>query len=585
MKPAFPAIDHRSARPRGEPDPGGRVARAGRFAAMAMALAAGSAACRSGPDWRHPPHDTYFSSAPAPRLHAPIEGEWNSEVTYLLEGSLVRPLGDAISPGQYLAPTPALDINDFGHVLDSTWFTNRITRRPMTPTEIRTGPNSLNGPAPGPLTVVSGKVEGVTPGFEVEDSAGNRFVVKLDHPAYPALSSGAEIIATKILYAAGYNVPENYVVRFDLGRLQLAKDATTVGAFGAGVPLTQEGLDDILSNANPFPDGTIRALFSRVIPGRIIGPFDYEGVRAEDPNDRVPHERRRSLRGLRYIYAWLNNTDPRASNSLDTFVSVPEDPDLGHVEHYLLDFGDALGASGTEPKYRAEGYEYEVDLEALAVGLFSFGIHYRYWLPVRRSPMRSVGTFEARVFDPRRWRPAVPNPAFQHCDDDDLYWAASLISRFTPELLGAAADTAEYTEPGARDHVLTVLLQRQAKILELAFSKFLPLEDLIVRGWKVGLTDRAVVADLYERDEVRYHWSIRDLGGGELTSGVHEAPWADLEPALRSARQSRQFERAPFLIVEWIREDLWGERSPPFRLVVRADRDRPLPVAFERARG
>ena len=542
-------------------------------------------ACRSAPEWQRLPHDTYFSMAPPPELHGPIEGEWSSEVLYLLDGSLVEPLGAAVSPGSYIAPRPALDVNDFGHVLDSSWFTNRITRRSMTPTEIRTGPNTIAGPAPGLLTVVSGKVEGVTPGFEVEDAAGRRFLVKLDHPAYPALSSGAEIIATKILHAAGYNVPENFVVRFDLDRLVLSDSAITRGQYGRQIPLTPEGLDDILSNANPFPDGTVRALFSRIIDGRIIGPFDYEGVRDEDPNDRIPHERRRSLRGLRYIYAWLNNTDPRASNSLDVFIEAPDDPNLGYVRHYLLDFGDALGASGTEPKYLAEGYEYAVDLEALAVGLFSFGIHYRYWLPVRRSPLRSVGTFEARVFDPRRWKPAVPNPAFQQCDDRDLYWAASLISRFTPELLGAAVDTAEYTESGARDHVLTVLLRRQTKILEYAFSKFLPLEDLIVRGWRVGLTDRAVAADLYERDRVRYRWSVRWPRDRELlTSGVHDAPWADLEPALERARARRDFRRAPFLAVEWVREDLWGEESPPFRLIVRVEHDRLLPVAFERPR-
>jgi hypothetical protein len=99
------------------------------------------------------------------------------------------------------------------------------------------------------------------------------------------------------------------------------------------------------------------------------------------------------------------------------------------------------------------------------------------------------------------------------------------------------------------------------------------------------MTDRAVAADLYERDEVRYQWSIRDLRGVELTSGVHDAPWADLEPALSAARVGRGFSRAPFLVVEWVRQDLWGERSPPFRLVVRADRDRPVPVAFERVPG
>lgn len=554
-----------------------------RFLAIAAAAAL-SMGCRSGPEWHRGPHHTYFTSEPPPELHAPIEGEWTSEAQYLFEGSLVRPMGDVLSPGAYFPPPPALDINDFGHVHDSTWFTNRLTRGPLSAEEMRVGPNTISGPAPGPLTVVSGKVEGVTPGFEVEDARGRRFLVKLDHPAYPELSSGAEIIATKLLHAAGYNVPQNFIVTFDLSRLQLAEGATTRGPYGRRVPLTRKGLDDILSNANPFPDGTIRALFSRIIDGRVVGPFAYRGVREDDPNDDIPHQRRRSLRGLRYVFAWMNNTDPRSSNSLDVFVPASDSSKEGFVKHYLLDFGDAFGASGTEPKYLAEGYEHLVDLGALGIGWITFGIHYRYWLPVRRSPLRSVGTFESEVFDPSRWKPAVPNPAFAECDDHDLYWAASLISRFTPELLGAAVDTAEYSDPRAREYILTTLIRRQTKIVASAFEKFLPLEDLVVRGLKVGLTDQAVAADLLDEDQVRYRYVVRagHAEGPEVGSGVHPTPWADLAPALLRAEARRGFARAPYLVVEWVREDPWGRDTPPFRLRLRVDGDRLLPVGFER---
>jgi len=550
---------------------------------LALAIGAAANACRSGPAWQRPPHDTYFTAEAPPASHGPIEGAWSSEAVYLLDASVVRPLSHAISPGAYIEPRPPLDVNDFGHVHDSTWFTNRITRREPTAEDIRIGPNTIAGPAPGPLTVVRGKVEGVTPGFEVEDRLGRRFLVKLDHPAYPALSSGAEIIATKLLHAAGYNVPENFVVRFELDRLSLSPSATTLGPYGRRVPLTADGLRDILSNANPYPDGRIRALFSRIIPGRPIGPFRYEGVRSDDPNDSIPHERRRSLRGLRWIFAWMNNTDPRSSNSLDVFVPDPRDSEVGTVRHYLLDFGDAFGASGTEPKYLAEGYEHLVDLEALAVGLFTFGIHYRYWLPVRRSPWRSVGTFESEVFEPERWRPAIPNPAFQSCDDHDTYWAASLISRFTPELLGAAVDTARYPEPRAREYVLTRLIERQTKIVEHAFSMFLPLEDLVVRGLRVELTDQAIQADLLDADQVRYHYIVRSADGSTLDSGVRARPRVDLEPALRTAR-SRGPLRRPYVEVTWIREDVWGETSPPFRLRARVRNEGLLPVGFERVR-
>jgi len=544
-----------------------------------------STACASGPKWQSPPHHTYFTREPTPVLHPLPESGEPSEAIYLLDQSVVRPVGSLVGADRLVTPEPALDVNDFGHVHDSTWFTNRITRRPLTAEQMRIGPNTINGPAPGPLTVISGKIEGVTPGFEVRDSLGRRFLVKLDHPAYPTLSSGAEVVATKLLWAAGYNVPENYIVTFDLDRLQLAPNATTRGRYDAEVPLTEEALQGILSNANPYPDGSIRALFSRIIEGEPVGPFEYDGVREDDPNDRIPHERRRSLRGLRYIFAWLNNTDPRASNSLDVFIASESNPRRGFLKHYLLDFGDAFGASGTEPKYLAEGYEHLVDLEAMAIGGLSFGIHYRYWLPVRRSPLRSVGTYESEVFTPQRWKPAIPNPAFQACDEHDRYWAASMISRFTPELLGAAVDTGAYTEPGARDYMLVNLLRRQTQILEAGFAGFLPLEDLIVRGLKVGLTDRAVAADLLDPEHVRYRYAIFAGSPDQpaIVEGIHPRPWADLEPALQRVRTRAEYRRRPYLVVRFRRETVWGEQSPPFDLRVRIQEGRVLPVGFDRS--
>ena len=67
----------------------------------------------------------------------------------------------------------ALDVNHFGQVLDSPWFTNRIGRRAMSPDEVRVGPNVQEGPAPGPFTVTGGKAEGATPGLFIRDSAGS----------------------------------------------------------------------------------------------------------------------------------------------------------------------------------------------------------------------------------------------------------------------------------------------------------------------------------------------------------------------------------------------------------------------------
>ena len=51
-----------------------------------------------------------------------------------------------------------------------------------------------------------------------------------------------------------------------------------------------------------------------------IGSFRYYGTRPDDPNDIVPHEHRRDLRGLRVFSAWVNHTDAKAINSMDMLV-------------------------------------------------------------------------------------------------------------------------------------------------------------------------------------------------------------------------------------------------------------------------
>ena len=61
--------------------------------------------------------------------------------------------------------TRALDINALGRVPDSTWFTNRIGVRDISPEQIHAGHAQDAGPmAAKPWTVVSTKVGGRSPG-------------------------------------------------------------------------------------------------------------------------------------------------------------------------------------------------------------------------------------------------------------------------------------------------------------------------------------------------------------------------------------------------------------------------------------
>ncbi len=106
---------------------------------------------------------------------------------------------------------PPMNVNTLDEVPDSTWFTNRLGRRPVSIADSSRARTAARGRRAGPWTIVSGKTEGVQPGLTVRDAAGAVYFVKFDPPSNPEMATGAEIVATKFLHAAGYHVPENYL--------------------------------------------------------------------------------------------------------------------------------------------------------------------------------------------------------------------------------------------------------------------------------------------------------------------------------------------------------------------------------------
>ena len=86
---------------------------------------------------------------------------------------------------------------------------------------------------------------------------------------------------------------------------------TVTTASNAGVrQLLPEHIDRLLENVDRRSDGRYRAVALRVPTDGVslIGPFQLFGTRSDDPNDVVPHEHGRELRGLQVFSAWLNHT-------------------------------------------------------------------------------------------------------------------------------------------------------------------------------------------------------------------------------------------------------------------------------------
>src|SRR5262245_54406455 len=259
------------------------------------------------------------------------------------------------SPGEHSAK-PAVDANTLGEVPDSSWFQNRHGRRRMTTQELVRGPNSGSGPSTDQQwTVIDGKTEGITPGFRIRDSRGDTYIIKFDPVSNPEMATAAEVISTKFFYAMGYYVPENYLVYFTRESLRVDNSTQISVGLGPSRRMTESDLDELLSRVFITSDKRYRAVASKFIEGRPIGPFKYYGTRPDDPNDIIPHENRRVLRGLRVFSAWLNHDDSRAVNTQDSVVTEFE---RKVIRHYLIDFGSTLGSGSTQAQKPRASWEY-----------------------------------------------------------------------------------------------------------------------------------------------------------------------------------------------------------------------------------
>lgn len=444
------------------------------------------------------------------RLNMPAPEPWSMNDYYDL---WINTFG---SPGEH--DGPALNVNTLGEVPNSSWYTNRHYRRQLTPAELRSGPNSAAGPdTEAPWQVVSAKTEGKTAGMEIEDAQGNRYLLKFDPPGRIELTSGAEMIATKLLNALGYHVPENYVVRFSRSKLVVSDDAA-VDMNGEDPPVSDAIIDEILTQAAQYDDGEYRALASKILPGEPLGPFLYYGTRPDDANDVFPHEARRELRGLRLIAAWINHTDARAINTFDVLV---EEAGRQFVRHYLIDFGSTFGASPLGRKPRWDGYEYIIDGTAILARTFSLGTAGLHWAAIEYPPLDAVGRIDVEHFDPESWRPQYPNAAFLRMDAADGFWAAKQIMHFSNAEIRAIVGQARYADPAATERMVTVLSGRRDKIGQKYLDFAGGLDRFEVSGDTLTFLDLPARYGHVASDRTReVVWSVFDNDTGRIADPI-----------------------------------------------------------------
>lgn len=446
---------------------------------------------------------------------------------------VLRPLADLFA---FRDPGEAVNVNAIDEVPNSSWFTNRIGAHPMTPEEVARGAcRELIDPA-GPWTVVEAKPNGFNPGFFIKASNGKRYLLKADGIVQPERNTAADVIGSKLYYAAGFETPCYQIAYFDPKILTIAADAKAEDQYGDDRPITQADIDYVLSACTKTKEGMVRAGFSEFVDGKPIGPFRYEGTRRDDPNDVIEHSDRRELRGAKVLAAWLGHFDSREQNTLNVWAKRDG---RQFVQHYYIDFGSSFGSRWPlDALSRRMGYSYYFDPKDIVVDLFSLGLVPRPWNEVQiNSGSEIFGYFGDEHFRVSEWKGGYPNPTFERSTMTDLSWMARILARLTPEHIAAAVAQARFSDPRAEKWLIETLLARRQRIFEEVFTESSPLDRFqLIRRTPGSAVQSLCFEDLAAKFGVVPHgqvvYKMRMMGGPELRDrlGWHQFAPDDAHP-------------------------------------------------------
>ena len=507
---------------------------------LLCAAAAGCAAASSMPQAR-------FSNAPVAwvvddrrDVGKPPETREFLPDLYVYDGTFQRPITRAL---ELPRARRALGVNALDEVPDSTWFTNRIGTHELTPDEIKLGTVTDNPELHKPWMIRSTKIGGTTLGFIIKDARGVKYMLKFDGATDPPeLETGTHVAVNRLLWACGYNVPEDHIVYLSEQDLVLAPDAAVKDRDGSSLrPLRRAELERDLAAVRHGPDGRIRALASRWIDGTTLGGHPGEGVRDDDPNDRIPHELRRDLRGQYAIYAWLDAVDVTEGQYVDSWVSDPGDPKHHYVKHYAIDFGKSLGAMGAIGRDWWRSHAYRIDFAEILRSLATMGTGPRPWQDREAPPLRGVASLlEADTFDPGAWHPDSPGYApFLTSDRFDKFWGAKIVARFTRAQIHAAIEAARFSDPRAVDYITDTLVARQRATEAYWFARVNPLDRFAVvttdSGDQLCFDDLAIGAGLAPAQATQYTINSYDFRARAIGSPAAVAAGRDGHTCARLA--------------------------------------------------
>jgi hypothetical protein len=425
------------------------------------------------------------------RIAAPAVQAWSRNPAYI-DDQFLQPADQLLA----LRETGrALDLNCLDEVPASTWFTPLPADAP---------PVRLDRSAP--LQVLGARLDGPDPFLVVRDGRGDRCWLDFDTPGAPELRTAAAVVSARLLRAAGFPVLDCDIESITRAALALAPGAGRTGEYWSQGSLRPEDLERFLTRV-AAADGTIRVAASRLPTGMAIGSFPERGVRDDDPNDRIPHQNRRSLRGLAVLAAWLDYSTFREDRTLDVYLQ-PQ----GYVRHFIRGLARTLGAGPREPHEKApEGF----------VALTDPG------------------------FDPRSWAPLDPCAFFQAMQWGDALWGVRRLLAVTTVEIQAAVAAGRLSDAEQAELLVSALIERRERIARAWLEPINGADRFAVREvargrWTLECEETGVRAGLRQGEDVILTMTMTLPDAGET--------WGQ---QTRDGAEAR-FDLVPFLPPAWL---------------------------------
>ena len=508
-------------------------------------LVAGCASSSAGIDRRFPlaPHVTRdqdlssfaFPCKPDPTKKDPHHVACAPE-TYVsplawdaVDNAIARPLSDTFR----LPPTiEAINATATDEVAESAWFQNRLNSRRYTPEEIARGAceeeQMLDGEKAkeAEWIIDAGKGNGSSPGFRVNIPGKGKYMFKSDD-AQGERPTASSVIGAALYNAAGFYTSCEQIVYFDPKVLKLTDGLETKDNSGIAKKFDRPALDKILERASKRGN-LVRMQASAWLPGRLIGPFRYEGTRKDDPNDVIPHEDRRELRGGRVLAAWTEHHDAREQNSMDAWMAdagkKSPDSSPGYVRHYYLDTSDCLGSEWAwEPVSRRLGYSYLLDVPDISLDFISFGAVTRTWdINGRKPGFKQFGFIDVENFVPDEWKNEYQNPAFSRMTERDAAWMTRILARLDPDMVAAIMRAGKWTDVKDFAYITRVMQARLDKVFKRYLTRLSPLGEVKVEGDSVCAVDFARLRGVALPASYQYTAGLEGESSAQVGLGIHD---------------------------------------------------------------